>query len=726
RFAQPFQSLAIAGGLVAWLGFSHYVYGGQPLLPYTQMAIHTAVCFLLLSVGILCTRPEIGLVALLTNSGPAVTIARGLIPAVFVMPFIIGWLRLQGQRAGWYGTEAGISLSALVNVLVFGGLIWANAALLRSSDGKRALAERKFADQLEKLNLLHQITRAIGGREDLRSIYQVVLRTLEENLAIDFGCICDYDASRSELTVIHVGVGSQPLAFELAFTEQARIPVDANGLSRCVQGNLVYEPDISEVKMPFPQNLHKAGLRSLVIAPLLFESRVLGVFIAARRDANSFSSAQCEFLRQLSEHVALAAHQAQLHASLQEAYDDLRRTQQAIMQQERLRALGQMASGIAHDINNAISPMVLYTEMLLEKEASLTPQTRKHLEIIQRAANDVAKTVSRMREFARQREPQLNLAPVPINDLIQQVAEMTRPRWSDIPMQQGVSIEILRELAPDPPPVMGVESEIREALINLVFNAVDAMPAGGTLTVRTRVTRAPKPSERTSAYPARDLVSVEVSDTGVGMDDETRRRCFEPFFTTKGERGTGLGLAMVYGVVQRHSGNMEIESRVGSGTTIRLTFAAASPIKSVAIPSDAALKVPSGKRVLVVDDDPLLLRALIDILEHDGHQVVAANGGQAGIEAFSAALAQHNPFAVVITDLGMPRVDGRAVASSIKACSKSTPVILLTGWGERLIADGDIPPHVDRVLAKPPKLRDLREAIATGISTEQSPDISTL
>src|SRR5205814_7062292 len=181
RFARIFQTLALLGGLVAWLGLSHYVYGGQPLLPYAQMAVHTALCFLLLCTGILCSRPAIGLVALLTNDAAAGSIARGLIPSALIVPFLLGWLSLQGQRAGWYGTEAGIALFALANVLVFGGLIWANVALLQRSDSKRSAAESKVRDQLEKLNLLHQITRAIGGREDLRSIYQIVLRTLEEN-----------------------------------------------------------------------------------------------------------------------------------------------------------------------------------------------------------------------------------------------------------------------------------------------------------------------------------------------------------------------------------------------------------------------------------------------------------------------------------------------------------------------------------------------------------------
>src|SRR5258708_2672267 len=348
---------------------------------------------------------------------------------------------------------------------------------------ERKVAEAKASAQLARLNLLNKITRAIGGREDLGSIYQVVLRSLEEDLGFDFGCICDYDPARQELTIIHVGVRSQPLALELSLAEQAHIPIDANGLSRCARGQLVYEPDITDVKMAFPQKLAAAGLHSLVAAPLLVESKVFGVFVATRREPNSFSSGECEFLRQLSEHVALAAHQAQLHSSLQQAYDDLRQTEQAVMQQERLRALGQMASRIAHDINNALSPVALSTEMLLEKESELSPRTRRHLEMIQRATDDVAKTVARMKEFYRQREPQLTLSPVHMNVLVQQVADLTRARWSDMPQQQGIVIEMRSEFALDLPAIMGVESEICEALINLIFNAVDAMPSGVRMTV---------------------------------------------------------------------------------------------------------------------------------------------------------------------------------------------------------------------------------------------------
>jgi signal transduction histidine kinase/ActR/RegA family two-component response regulator len=579
----------------------------------------------------------------------------------------------------------------------------------------RRLAEQKLHAQLARLNLLQQITRAIGERQDIQSIFQVVIRTLEEQLPVDFCCICVYDPAENELTVTSVGLRSQALAMDLAMTQQARVEIDENGLSKCVRGRLVYEPDIGQVRFPFPQRLASGGLRSMVAAPLLVESKVFGVLIAARQQANSFSSGECEFLKQASEHVALAAHQVQLYGALQQAYDDLRQTQNAVMQQERLLALGQMASGIAHDINNAISPVALYTESLLEHETELSPRARGQLETIQRAIDDVARTVARMREFYRQRETQVGFLPVDMNRLVQQVLELTKARWSDMAQRRGVVIEMQSDLAADLPTVMAADNEIREALTNLIFNAVDAMPNGGPLTLRTGVWQETGPADAEG----RKFVQIEVMDAGIGMDENTRRKCLEPFFTTKGERGTGLGLAMVYGAMQRHSADIDIESVVGQGTTVRLRFPVPLAPAAAAASSIVPTAVPP-QRILIVDDDPLVLKSLRDALESDGHTVVTADGGQAGIDAFRADLARGEPFPIVITDLGMPYVDGRKVSNAVKTAAPSTIVLMLTGWGQRLVADGDIPAHVDRVLGKPPKLRELREAMARCLDARRS------
>jgi signal transduction histidine kinase/ActR/RegA family two-component response regulator len=582
---------------------------------------------------------------------------------------------------------------------------------------ERRLAQAKVHAQLARLSLLQHITRAIGERQDIQSIFQVVIRTLEEQLPVDFCCICLYDPAENCVIVTSVGSRSEALAMELAMTKQARIEIDQNGLSHCVRGRLVYEPDITSVPFPFAQRLARGTLRAMVAAPLLVESKVFGVLIAARQQSHSFSSGECEFVRQVSEHVALAAHQVQLYGALQQAYDDLRQTQKAVMQQERLLALGQMASGIAHDINNAISPVALYTESLLEREPGLSPRARSHLETIQRAIDDVAQTVARMREFYRQREPQSTLVPVDMNALVRQIVDLTRARWSDMAQRRGIAIEMRTDLAPDLPTIMGADNEIREALTNLIFNAVDAMPNGGPLTLRTRVVQDEEARSQESS--TRESVQLEVVDAGIGMDEETRRRCLEPFFTTKGERGTGLGLAMVYGAIQRHSANIEIESAVGQGTTIRLSFPIpTAPTAGVEVSAGAGVVPPL--RVLVVDDDPLVLESLRETLTADGHGVTTADGGQAGIDTFLAARAQGNPFPVVITDLGMPYVDGRRVSSAIKTAAPETIVLMLTGWGQRLVAEGDIPPHVDHVLSKPPKMRALREALAQCLDARPS------
>ncbi|HEU4778434.1 MAG TPA: ATP-binding protein [Steroidobacteraceae bacterium] len=563
-------------------------------------------------------------------------------------------------------------------------------------------SETRSRAQMGRLSLLQHITIAIGDRHDLQSIFQVVLRNVEENLPIDFGCVCLYDPSTATLTVNTVGPASHALSVGLGLIAETIVPIDENGLSTCIRGRMVYEPDTRRLPFAFPQRFAGVGLHSLVIAPLLVEASVFGVFVAARRPADAFSSGDCEFLMQLSGHAALASHQARLHGALQQAYDELRQSQHTVMQQERLRALGQMASGIAHDINNAISPISLYTDSLLEREPGLSDKARNSLIVIQRAIDGVAGTVARMREFYRQREPEMTLALVDLNAVAKQVTELTHAKWFDLPQQRGNSIELHMDLAGKLPGIMGAENEIRDALTNLIFNAVDAMPEGGILTVRTFARPGPGQSQ---------LVRVEVTDTGVGMDDETRRRCLEPFFTTKGERGTGLGLAMVYGMIQRHSAEFDIESEVGMGTTMRITFPAyTQPLVATPRPTDG--HVPMRRlRILLIDDDPIIIKALEDSLAGDGHVTVAASGGQAGLDAFTAALGSKQAFDLVVTDLGMPAVDGRRVAEGIKRRSSGTPVIMLTGWGSRMIAEKETPAFVDRVLSKPPRLLELRAAL---------------
>jgi PAS domain S-box-containing protein len=567
---------------------------------------------------------------------------------------------------------------------------------------ERKQARARTQAHLARLDLLQRTTRAIAERQDLGSIYRVILTRLEEDMPVDFGCLCEYDEAGGALTVVSIGSASGAHAESLQLRTGVRLPADEASLARCVSGALVYEPDTREIPYTFAQRFATAGLCSLVAAPLIVESRIFGVLLVARASVGAFSSADCEFLRQLSEHVALAAHQVQLHTALQRAYDELRQSQQVILQQERLRALGQMASGVAHDINNAISPIALYTESILEREPNLSERAREQLGIVQRAIGDVSQTVAKMREFYRPRDGS-DLRPIELNPLVEQALQSTRARWHDMPQERGVVIAARAELDAEGTIILGAQSDIRDALTNLIFNAVDAMPEGGALTVRTRRSGA-------RGKEASDRVELEVVDSGVGMDEETKRRCLEPFFTTKGERGTGMGLAMVYGMARRHGAELEIDSAPGAGSTVRLRFRAAaqSALRKAAAPSQDATR---RLRILLVDDDPLVLESLLRTLSADGHDVSAAEGGQAGVERFGAAQRESAEFDVVITDLGMPYVDGRAVAAAVKSAAPQTPVLLLTGWGERLQAEHNIPANVDRVLSKPPRMTELRGAL---------------
>jgi nitrogen fixation negative regulator NifL len=379
--------------------------------------------------------------------------------------------------------------------------------------------------------------------------------------------------------------------------------------------------------------------------------------------------------------------------NLERALQELRAAHNQVVQQERLRALGTMASGIAHDFNNALAAILGFTELLCHRPENLadTKKTLRYLQMMNTAALDAGIVVNRLREFYRQREEGEVFAPVDLNKLIEQAVSLTQPKWKNQAEAKGVTIKVVTELQPVRP-VAGSEADLREALTNLIFNAVDAMPHGGTIMVRTR--------------PANSRVVMEVADTGTGMTEDVRQRCLEPFFTTKGDRGTGLGLSMVYGIVQRHQGSVEIETAPGKGTTFRLSLPAAreeSPIN----PRDSATPTIRPLRALLVDDEEIVRQILCEYLVGDGHTVETAANGQEALD-----MLPKTAFDVVILDRAMPGLNGDQVAIAIKKLKPELPVILLTGFGNMMQAAGETPPGIDLVLGKPVTIAGLRSALA--------------
>jgi PAS domain S-box-containing protein len=383
----------------------------------------------------------------------------------------------------------------------------------------------------------------------------------------------------------------------------------------------------------------------------------------------------------------------EINRRLRAALADLEVAQQQIVQQERLRALGTMASGIAHDFNNALAPVLGYSELLLHVPGSLDDKEklRTYLHLIHTGAQDAVSVVRRLREFYRQRDDDEVLAPVDLHAVVEEAISLTQPRWKNQAQGSGRTIRVQTALQPVPL-VLGNAAELREALTNLIFNAVDALPSGGDIFIATRESDG--------------QVTLEVRDTGTGMTEQVRARCLEPFFTTKGEGGTGLGLSMVHGIVRRHNGSIEIESAIGKGTTcrIRLPVAAAQEQAAPAVVSAAPVR---GLRVLLVDDEPQVRQVTCEYLASDGHTVVAAVDGYEAVEAFRAGR-----FDLVITDRAMPRMNGDQVAAAVKQLAPETPVILLTGFGDLLAAAGEKPAGVDAVVSKPVTLAGLRQLMS--------------
>jgi len=468
------------------------------------------------------------------------------------------------------------------------------------------------------------------------------------------------------------------------------------------------------------QNLYNAGfLIAAVLQLFIAVSMIVLVMEEVRYNAEQMR-AEIEAVR--SEKEALQAKvltteeqyrslydQMRLSQGVQKAYDELRRTQQVVVQQERLRALGQMASGVAHDINNALSPIVAYSELLLSAVPDLPENARQYLRTINKSGDDIAHIVARMREFYRRRSDNEQLSRVNLNQIIEEVVELTRPRWRDVPQREGISIHIEHAFESDLPPLLSDPTELREALFNLIFNAVDALPQGGTINLITR--SAYRPAQNENSPPER-LIQVEVRDNGVGMDEKTRQHCLEPFFSTKATRGgTGLGLAMVYGMMQRHEGMIEIESAPGRGTCIRLIFPVREQTAPVADAPASQVNQKRSLRILCIDDESQIQELLKNCLTTLDHQVTTAASGKQGVEMFRAAMRKKKPYETVITDLGMPDIDGQQVARTIKAESPGTPVIMMTGWGTIMKDDGELVSGVDAVVGKPPRIRELNDLL---------------
>ncbi len=370
----------------------------------------------------------------------------------------------------------------------------------------------------------------------------------------------------------------------------------------------------------------------------------------------------------------------------------VKKMEEHLRQAEKLTALGKLASGIAHDFNNILTAISMRTELLKMKVKD--EEILKELDVIENAAIKGSNTVDKLKTFYKRDAH--GFKPVNLNSVIRESVEITSPRWKNMAESRGIHNRVTLNLDKNLRMIEGNEGELKDAFINLIINAVDAMPDGGEITIKT-----------SSVY---NSVRVEFSDTGTGMSEEVRQRAFEPFFSTKGDRGTGLGLSTVYGIITRHGGTIEIDSEPGKGTTFTITFPVARETthqeKQDVATSAGSL---SGVEVFLFEDDDGIRASLEEILRARGCVVHAFGDPETGLESVENSLKKdkNTKKKVVITDLGMPAVNGFEIARKTKMLDRKIPVIMLTGWGSFIEASHASLHGVDRIIPKPVRSDEL-------------------
>jgi PAS domain S-box-containing protein len=354
-----------------------------------------------------------------------------------------------------------------------------------------------------------------------------------------------------------------------------------------------------------------------------------------------------------------------------------KKMEEQLLQTEKLRSLGEMASGVAHDFNNALAAILGNTQLLLY--TAQDEETREALKTIEKVARDSAQTVKRLQEFTRKKSRQ-ELFKLDVNSIVKDAIEITKPKWRNDAQGKGIHIEVLSFLG-EVPSVAGDASELREVIMNLIFNAVEAMPQGGTIEFQT--------------FRKGGEVHIRIADTGSGMDEEIRKKIFEPFFTTKPFSNTGLGLSMSYGIIRRFNGEIKVESKVESGTAFSIVLPVAVDEKEAVAPH-AMIKPVKPARILVIDDEDTVREVLEKMLSQVNHRVTVARNGDEGLRQF-----QEKEFDIVLTDLGMPGMSGWEVCQEIKKMNPYTPVGMITGWGMEVSQGKMEECGLDFIIAKP-------------------------
>ncbi len=433
--------------------------------------------------------------------------------------------------------------------------------------------------------------------------------------------------------------------------------------------------------------------KSILCVPLRTKSKMIGVLeVINKADGFPFTEEDAMLLNFFANQVAVAIENARYYGELKHKYEEEKQMQEKYAEIEKLRALGLMTSGIAHDFNNMLAIIAGNIDLIEIEEDK--DKILKKVQIIKKTALGSAKTIKRLQKYARTKNDALQSQTINFNSLVRDAIEISTPMWKDSPQEKGFSVEIVDTLTEEEPIVLGDDTDLREAIINMIFNSVDAMPQGGKIDIVT--------------YAKNESVYLELSDNGTGMTEETKDRIFDPFFTTKGITHGGLGMSMLYGTIKRHNGSVDIKTMPGQGTTFTIVLPKGKEKTERASEKSSHSIKTEEANILIIDDEPQIGAVLSEILSHQGHQTSVFDNGKDGIDAL-----KNGSYEILITDLGMPDLSGWEVINIARQIEPGVISGVITGWD---ISEAEAKQKgVDFLITKPFESSQIIQVVANAV-----------
>lgn len=531
--------------------------------------------------------------------------------------------------------------------------------------------------QFQELKALFRISCLVNSKVELSSILDTICENVVSCLGADQSSLMFYSPQDRKLRCI-AACGTDSDLVKGKEVDQGK-----SVAGWVVRHNkpLLLEDNLSDYD--FSGSVQKdRRIRCSLCVPLKVNEVVKGVLnVNLLRQKRRFTETDLQLLCIFAENAAVAIEKASL-------YEELKGQVNQLIDSQKLGAVGEITSGVVHDLNNLLSVVIGRAQLLSGRMKD--PGQHRQVEAMEKAAIDASEIVHRLRQFGRPSSDE-GFTNVDVGGLVDEVVEMTRPKWNEWAKLRGINVKVTKLLSPVPP-VYGCPSELRQVLVNLILNSIDALPGGGEIVLQTAKVG--------------ELVLISVKDNGVGITEEVKTRVFEPFFTTKPDRGTGLGLSVAHRIILNHDGEIGVENQLGEGTifTIKLPVSGISRKDTERSPVTDS---PASLNILVVDDEKEVGSVLNELLSDEGHRVKVADDGSKAI-----SILEKHEFDVVITDLGMRGVTGWDVASAAKKVNPMLPVIMLTGWVDSVLGKETERRTVDMVLSKPAKRDQLMKAIA--------------